>query len=226
MKSGKLNRTFFSVSVTLSLCMNVTFDDNKCSIGKVDIAKLRQFYDSTSQTTASTSEVDWTSLTIESAGALLKSCAQRLLGLQMWSDQQNILELGVSSFDVVRFANHIEDELKKFAKPSSGKTDIDTTKLVEYLLEQPLSQVAAYVCSTFSNEPKLDSNVQGGSDGDVKKEGAYASTASVQLQKRAHLGLSDELLPKKVPRVEYEDKMDISRVMVSLRRGQSFINGR
>ena len=144
----------------------------------------------------------------------------------MWSDQQNILELGVSSFDVVRFANHIEDELKKFAKPSSGKTDIDTTKLVEYLLEQPLSQVAAYVCSTFSNEPKLDSNVQGSSDGNVKKEGAYASTASVQLQKRAHFGLSDELLPKKVPRVEYEDKMDISRVMVSLRRGQSFINGR
>ena len=186
--------------------------------------KLYQLYDSISQR-ESPREADQTSLTVESAGALLRSCAQGLLGLGTWLDQQNILELGVSSFDVVRLANHLEDKLKLFTNQPSGRT-FDVTRLVEYLLEQPLTQVAAYICSVTCDEPSVDSKVPVSSDGGVKNEEGYAS-ASASAQKRAHIGLGDELLPKKLRKMESGIKtVDFSREMRSFRRGQTFINGR
>ena len=180
------------------------------------MTELYQYYDPISLR-ASISEGDWTPLTIESAGALLKSCARGLLGLGMWSDQQNILELGISSFDVVRLANHLEDELKL---PSS----FDTTKLVESLLEQPLAQVAAYVCSAISIEPKSDSKLHVNSDDSVKKEEEYALPS---VQKRTLVGLSEELLPKKLRKMESGTiVVDVSKEIRTFRRGQGFINGR
>ena len=124
----------------------------------------------------------------------------------MWSDHQNILELGVSSFDVVRLANHVEDELKQFINPSSDKT-FDMTKLVEYLLEKPLVRIADYVCSVVvCDEPSMDGSRR-------------------SAQKRAH-GLSDELVPKKLLKMEPEMDSFGYREIRSFRRGQTFINGR
>lgn len=190
-------------------------------VGKADVRELYQFYDSISQCeSTSTSDTDWTSLTIESAGALLKSCAQGLLGLGRWSDKENILELGMSSFDVVRLANHLEDELKHFFNPLSDKS-FNTTKLVECLLEQPLAQVAAYICSAIND--KLDSKLHVSSENGVRKEG-YASP---RAQKRTHVGLAEELLPKKFHKMECEATVvDPYKKIRSFRRGQSFINGR
>ena len=155
-----------------------------------------------------------------------------MLGLGAWSDQQNILELGVSSFDVVRLANHLEDKLKQFINRTSGRM-FDGTELVEYLLEQPLVKVAVYVCNAVSDEPNnvLDSNsklVVNSDDGVEKKnEKGYASGRLSVAQKRAHVGLGDELLPKKLCKIESEMKMvDCSREIRMFRRGQTFINGR
>ena len=181
--------------------------------------ELHQFYDSISQRESPPQ----TSLTIESVGALLQSCAQELLGLGTWSDQQNILELGVSSFDVVRLTNHLEDKLKQFTNPSSGRT-FDVTRLVECLLEQPLIRVAAYVCSAVCDEPNVGSQLLVSSNGGVKNEEGYASASA---QKRALVGLDDESLPKKLRRIESGIKMvDFSVEIRSFRRGQTFINGR
>ena len=184
--------------------------------------ELYQFYmyDSISQRESLPEGI---SLTVESAGALLQSCAQELLGLGTWSDQQNILELGISSFDVVRLANHLEEKLKQFTNPSSGGT-FDVTRLVEYLLDQPLTQVAAYVCSAPCDDPNMGSQLLVSSDGGIKNEEGYASASA---QKRALIGLSDESLPKKLCKMESGIKMvDFSREIRSFRRGQTFINGR
>ena len=123
----------------------------------------------------------------------------------MWSDHQNILELGVSSFDVVRLANHVEDELTQFINLSSDKT-FDVNKLVEYLLEKPLIRIADYVCSVVCDEPNMDGSRH-------------------SAQKRAH-GLSDELVPKKLRKMEPEMDFSGYREIRSFRRGQTFINGR
>ena len=120
----------------------------------------------------------------------------------MWSDHQNILELGVSSFDVVRLANHVEDELKQFINPSSDKT----FDMVEYLLEKPLVRIADYVCSVICDEPSMDDSRR-------------------SAQKRAR-GLSDELVPKKLHKMEPEMDFSGYREIRSFRRGQTFTNDR
>jgi hypothetical protein len=118
----------------------------------------------------------------------------------------------------------LEDELKQFTNPSSDRTTFDVTKLIEYLLEKPLIQIAAYVCSAVCDEPNVDSRHLVSSDGQVKNE-REDGCASDSAQKRAHgAGLGDEVLPKKLRKME--SGMEICREIRSFRRGQTFINGR
>ena len=133
----------------------------------------------------------------------------------MWSDRQSILELGASSFDVVRLANHLEEELKQLMNRSSGNRTVDTSELVECLLEQPLAEVAAYLCSAFSGEIRVVSNVYASSDADVKRKGR-----AIAFAKKRIIGVDDELLPeKKLKKME-------SKELRSFRRGQRFGDGR
>ena len=75
--------------------------------------ELRQLYYSHNDTSTLSSMRDEALLTCNSVEMLLKLSAEKILGLKVWSDEQNILELGATSFDVVRLANYLEEELKR-----------------------------------------------------------------------------------------------------------------
>ena len=169
------------------------------------------------------------SLTIESVEMLLKQCAEKILGSEMWSEQKSILELGASSFDVVRLANHLGDELRGLATCTSSslvRADVNVTELVEYLLEKPLSQVAVCIHNTYSSDVEIENSIHSGCHGDVR-EGKHMSA---HLQKRSHVAHDDEPLPKKPCKVELERTSVIvskeTELITCWRRGQCFVNGR
>ena len=180
--------------------------------------QLEEFYHSRNQTSFPSSVNNLKSLTTESVQFLLKSCAHNLLGLETWSEQQNILDVGASSFDVVRLANYLEDKLKRFTLSSSDRATAYTAELVEHLLEKPLAQVAVYICSTYGrSEAPFEHNIRVSGLSESKEEERFVSSND---QKRASvaIGVHQEPPLKKPRRVD--------KVITSWRRGQCFINGK
>lgn len=183
--------------------------------------ELRKLYCSSNMTLFSSSEVNMKFITVESIESLVKSSAMNLLGLEMWCSHQKLLELGASSFDVIRFANHLEDELKKVAFTSSVR---NTTELVGQLLEKPLSQVAVYVCNSICG---TSDNLHSDGPSDIARK-----STQTNVQKRAPLvdNIPDQPPPKKQHAMELSREVsesgDSSKAITSWRRGQCFINGR
>ena len=190
--------------------------------------ELQRLYSSHNQTSVSTSVSDKALLTVDRVKIILRSSAEKVLGLSVWFEEQTILELGASSFDVVRLANHLENELKGFAVPSSttvtGKDGI-AVELVEHLLEKPLSQVIAYICCAFSNKAEAEGSLHTSSYSSTKR----GSGESVSVKRRLPLVLSghDQPLSKKPKEVESIPSISITtKEVTSWRRGQCFTNGR
>lgn len=187
--------------------------------------ELERLYCSHNQKSVSTSASDEALVTVDRLKIILRSSAEKVLGLSVWFEEQTILELGASSFDVVRLANHLENELKRFAVPSqtTGKDGI-TVELVEHLLEKPLSQVAAYICHAFSPEVKAEGSLHTSSYSSAEKW----TGESASVKKRPPLVLSghDQPLSKKTKKVESMSSMSATKKITSWRRGQCFTNGR
>ena len=78
---------------------------------------------------------------------MLLSVASELLGLSTWPDKSCILELGVDSFEVVRFSNQFETELR--GRMGTGD-DLKLPHLVEQLLTRSLSDVVSYISHQIS----------------------------------------------------------------------------
>ena len=168
-------------------------------------------------------------LTIESLIDLLKSSAEAVLGLKVWTEEQSILELGASSFDVVRLANQVEEELKRLSPSLSRESVASSLRLVEYLLEKPLSGVAACVHNILSfNETFELKDPPHMRDSSNSKE---KSLSPIFDKSRLHNIFShdesEEPPPsKKLHTMDTKTAASFSKEIASWRRGQYFINGR
>ena len=195
------------------------------SPGKVDMKELQQLYYLHNQTSVSTSVSNEASVTVDRVKIILRSSAEKVLGLSVWFEEQTILELGASSFDIVRLANYLENELKRFAVPSltTGKDGI-TEELFQHLLEKPLSQVVAYICQSFSNETKAEGSLHSTCYSSTKK--GCGESASVKKRPPLVFSAHDQPLSKKPKEVESMPSMSVTKEVTSWRRGQCFTNGR
>ena len=206
------------------------YDVSLHSPGKIDIKKLEQlYYQSRDQIPPSATKTNEALLTIESLIGLLKSSAEAVLGLKVWTEEQSIVELGASSFDVVRLANQVEEEVKRLSPSLSRESVVSLLRLVEYLLEQPLSGVAACVHNALSFKDTFElKDPPHTRDSSNSKEKSlspiYAKSRSYNINSHDK---SDEPPPsKKLHTMDTKTSASFTKEVASWRRGQYFINGR
>ena len=174
-------------------------------------------------------------------GNLLRSVAQRLLGLAEWPDDKCLLDMGVNSFDVVRVSNQFELELQN-NRPITSFSHTNRSPvvpiLVEKLLSESLLSVALHVAgeiackvTELSSEPAVMSGSTATAEDGIKI-GSFVSRKRWRSDEEGGCGPREQTFSKRSCELTAGSREPTAGgeggelPYRAWRRGQYFVNGR